>query len=184
MLEVGGSRYEYEMNMLLSAARFKIPMREMPIKTIYVDGNSGSYFNPIKDSAKIYFEIIKFCSVSLISFVIDFAAYALFTALLFSLPQGKSVGAANVAARILSASVNFMLNRKFVFDHKSSAAVSALKYAVTACIVLAANTFLLRLAVCRIGINKYAAKLIVEPIMFLFSWSAQHFFVFAKKRDV
>ena len=60
LLDVPGKRFEYEMNVLLKAARKKVPMKEITIKTIYFDGNSGSHFDKIKDSYRIYKEIIKF----------------------------------------------------------------------------------------------------------------------------
>lgn len=59
LLEVSGSRFEYEMNVLLEFAREKIKMQEIQIETIYIDNNSKTHFNGIKDSYKIYKDIIK-----------------------------------------------------------------------------------------------------------------------------
>ena len=53
-VNVGGERYEYEMNMLIECARKKIPVREETIETIYIDDNSGSHFHPVRDSMRIY----------------------------------------------------------------------------------------------------------------------------------
>ncbi len=60
MLGIGGERYEYEMNMLLTCARDKVQMREIDIETIYIDKNAASHFNTLKDSARIYKTILKF----------------------------------------------------------------------------------------------------------------------------
>lgn len=60
LLSIPGDRYEYEMNVLMAAARDQITIDEMPIETIYENDNSSSHFDPIKDSVKIYKEIIKF----------------------------------------------------------------------------------------------------------------------------
>lgn len=60
LLEVSGSRFEYEMNVLLEFARKKIKMEEIQIETIYIDNNSNSHFNGITDSYKIYKDIIKY----------------------------------------------------------------------------------------------------------------------------
>jgi len=59
ILEVPGSRFEYEMNVLLEFARSKIKMKEIQIETIYIENNSGTHFKAIKDSYKIYKDIIK-----------------------------------------------------------------------------------------------------------------------------
>lgn len=45
-----GSRYEFEMNMLVYAIKRNIRISEVPIETIYYENNSGSYFRAIKDS--------------------------------------------------------------------------------------------------------------------------------------
>lgn len=46
MLEMQGERYEYEINVLLYATRRKIPIQEVEIATVYLDGNQTSHFNP------------------------------------------------------------------------------------------------------------------------------------------
>lgn len=59
LIEIEGNRFEYEMNVLLKCAIDKIEIREVLISTIYINNNSGSHFNAIKDSYRIYKEIIK-----------------------------------------------------------------------------------------------------------------------------
>jgi len=53
-IKSGGERYEYETNQLIDCKVKNIPVVEVPIETIYIDGNSESHFNPIGDSIKIY----------------------------------------------------------------------------------------------------------------------------------
>lgn len=48
-----GSRYEYEINMLLDFTKVK-RVREIPIETVYIDNNRSTHFRPFKDSAIIY----------------------------------------------------------------------------------------------------------------------------------
>ncbi len=60
MSAIPGARYEFEMNVLMSAARDGIPIVEVPIATVYENDNSGSHFRPLQDSVKIYKEIIRF----------------------------------------------------------------------------------------------------------------------------
>ena len=55
LLTISGSRYEYEMNVLSHYARNRLPIREVPIQTIYHDNkNSGTHFHMIKDSILFY----------------------------------------------------------------------------------------------------------------------------------
>lgn len=61
LLSVGGERYEYEMNVLMSFAKQKIPIKEVPVSTIYRDKkNSNSHFRCFADSVRIYKDIFKF----------------------------------------------------------------------------------------------------------------------------
>jgi len=58
MLCLKGERYEYEMNMLIQAVKRKINIMEVNIQTIYLNNNSGSYYNTISDSLRILRRII------------------------------------------------------------------------------------------------------------------------------
>ena len=51
LIDCPGERFEYETYMLLMIKNR--PLVQVPIETIYLDGNSESHFNPIKDSIKI-----------------------------------------------------------------------------------------------------------------------------------
>nr|MBF0221823.1 glycosyltransferase family 2 protein [Desulfobulbaceae bacterium] len=46
--------YDFEMEMLLIAVKNNIPIRQHPIRTLYLAGNTSSHFKPIKDSCKVY----------------------------------------------------------------------------------------------------------------------------------
>ena len=175
MLSIEGERYEYEMNVLLYLCRKNISVKEIPINTVYLDNNSSSHFNPIKDSFRIYREILKFSASSLFSFVID---YGLFCALMAL--TGMTV-LSNVSARIISAAVNFLLNRKFVFGSHEKLILSAAKYAALAAVILILNTCMLKLLI-MIGLPYAAAKILTETIMFFFSWTIQKLFVFKEDK--
>ena len=54
LLALAGERYEYEMNVLAACSKMSVPLREVEIETVYLDGNRSSHFNPVLDSVKIY----------------------------------------------------------------------------------------------------------------------------------
>ena len=175
LVEIPGDRYEYEMNVLLDFARHRIPIKELDIETVYIGKNESSHFNVVKDSFRIYKEILKFSASSLVGFLVDYAIFSILT--LLSAPLVIS----NVIARVISSSVNFTLNRKFVFKNKDSLWASALKYFSLAAFILLANTLILRLLVNSLGMNKMLAKVLTEIVLYVLSWLVQRFFVFNKK---
>ncbi len=175
MLSVSGSRYEYEMNVLMEMPRRDIQIKEEIIQTVYLDGNSSSHFETFRDSCLIYKEILKYSASSLISFFVDYGLFCL-----LSLVTGLTVFS-NIAARLFSSVLNYNLNRKFVFNSESSVKTSALKYFALAAVILALNTLILKMLTV-IGVNTYAGKLITETVLFLLSYVVQHRFVFGKER--
>ena len=60
LMHVKGDRYEYEMNMLLDAAEHRVPILEVTIRTVYLNENESSHFSLLKDSAKIYYCLLKY----------------------------------------------------------------------------------------------------------------------------
>ncbi len=172
-LEIEGNRFEYEMNILLNAKRNNIKISEIEIETIYIDKNTKSHFNPIKDSIRVYKEILKFSLSSIISFFIDYILYSFF------LLTVNNIIISNVLARIISATVNYSINRNLVFKNKNSIYKSFSKYALLALFILLLNTCILKLLT--IYINPYIAKIITEIILFIISYLVQSKIIFRSK---
>jgi glycosyltransferase involved in cell wall biosynthesis len=60
LLTVPGDRFEYEMNLLLRAAREGRPVDEVTIATTYLAGNESSHFGSLGDSARIYGQLLRY----------------------------------------------------------------------------------------------------------------------------
>ncbi|MHC1722701.1 MAG: GtrA family protein [Aminipila sp.] len=181
MLQIGGNRYQFEMNMLLHWVKDKRTIYEQPIETIYLDKNIGSHFHPIKDSYEIYKDIIKFSFSSGIGFLIDYILYSILIIATQGLPVNLSIGISNISARIVSAMINYIINRKFVFKDDGNVLKTATQYAILAFVILILNTLLLSLLVDTFIPNRFIAKIIVELILFLFSCFAQKKVIFKHK---
>ncbi len=181
LYEIDGERYEYEMNVLLSCAFSHIPIREIEIETIYLDGNAASHFDPLKDSCRVYKEIARFSASSFIGFITDFALYSLLLTLTGSFGQVLSLRISNIVARIVSAGVNYTLNRKLVFKSRENVVKSTVRYFALAGIIMIGNTYLLGFLVEQLGVNRYAAKIVTELTFFAMSWMVQRFVIFPKK---
>lgn len=181
MLAVSGERYEYEMNVLLACPAHDVAIREVPIHTIYEEGNPTSHFRPVRDSLLIYRGILAFAASSFVSFLVDYTLFALLS-MLAAPYGGLGVAAANAGARLVSATVNFVLNRKVVFKSTESLYVTAVRYALLALSILAANTLAMLLLVDLWGVPTILAKLVVEILFFFTSWTAQRSVVFSERK--
>ena len=179
LLRVEGSRYEYEMNVLAEAARKKVPVVEVRIRTIYRDSrNSTSHFHVLRDSFLIYRKLLLFSLSSLSGFAID---YCLFAALTLMLPETTAfILTANVIARLISGFCNYNINCRLVFHEKEKAS-TAFQYFLLAAGILILNNFVLTIYTQVLHIPVYSAKLFTEITLFLFSWMVQSTLIFRKR---
>jgi glycosyltransferase involved in cell wall biosynthesis len=60
LLSVPGERFDYEMNIILYAARARLACKQVPVATIYVDGNTSSHFSTVADAARVYRAVLRF----------------------------------------------------------------------------------------------------------------------------
>ena len=172
---IEGDRYEYEMNMLLACPANGISIKEIEISTIYFNNNSNSHFKALKDSLRIYKELLKFVFSSFLSFIIDYLLYTIFSAFTFNFVM------ANILARIISSIINYTFNRKIVFKSNSNIYISIIQYFSLAAVILLLNTSILSVFVNYFNIDKYIAKFITEVILFIFSWIIQKRIIFKRK---
>ena len=135
LLETAGNRYEYENNMLLTLRDRGIPFCEVKIETVYIDENAASHFRPVRDSARIYYHlfesVIKYALSSLFCTLVENVFQTvLHDALAKTIANGFLLELVDfLPARVISAALNYVINRKFVFKQKKSAA-SLGRYAV------------------------------------------------------
>lgn len=182
LVAIGGERYDYEMNVLLACPAHHVDIREVPIRTIYEEGNASSHFRPVRDSVRIYRGILSFMASSLCCFLIDYAAFALLSLLLMGF-GAAGLACANVGSRLLSASANFLINRKLVFHSSESLYVTAVRYALLALGIIVGNTLAMLFLARVLAVPALLAKLLVEVSFFVFSWTMQNRVVFAKRRS-
>lgn len=63
---VPGERFEYEMNVLLEAARAGQRIDEVVIATTYLAGNASSHFGGLTDSARVYAPLLRFAAAAML----------------------------------------------------------------------------------------------------------------------
>ena len=176
LLKVQGDRYEYELRVLLHLAKFRHPVTQIPIETIYEAGNPTSHFRPLQDSARIWAPLLKFAASSGVATVIDYVLVLVLNALTGALFFPV------IAARLVSASVNFAMNRRVFEATGVPLRRSALRYAALA-VAVVAGSYTMLAVLTGIGIPLWIAKIIADTTMYLVSYSAQSRYVFAPAQE-
>ena len=180
MMEVKGERFEYEMNMLVECPRHNLKWIEVPIETIYIEGNASSHFNPLKDALRIYAILGKYALSSFGSSLVDLGLFSLFTKAIFPMSFAWRIETSVACARVISAYFNYLVNRHVVF--KSGDKRSLLRYVVLAVCQLLLSMGLTGGLTRLLGIDEIIVKIVVDIVLFMCSFKIQQQWVFAKKR--
>jgi glycosyltransferase involved in cell wall biosynthesis len=171
-LTIRANRYDFELDMLLVAKKSGIPITEVPIKTIYLDDNKSSHFNPVFDSAKIYFSLFRFLGTSLVAALLDNIIFII----LFSL--GNTILTSQAGSRAIVMVVNYVMVKKMVFHSSEQNKIAIPKY-VLAVVLLGAISYGLIIAASDVfSIPVILAKIAVETIVFVSSFLVQRSFIF------
>lgn len=174
LLRLDGEQYEYEMNMLLVAKQAAVGIRQVPIETIYLENNSSSHFNPIFDSMKIYFVLLRYGFTSLITSFIDQVAFFV------ALHGGLSMAGSLIVGRGVASIFNLASNRRFVFKSRGELPALIMRYYSAMAIAGLLAYTLINSAVRMFGWSIMTAKIVVESGLFLLSFVINREFVFAR----
>ena len=172
---VPGDRFEYELNVLLAASRQRLRVDQVGIETIYLEGNASSHFRPLRDSWLIYRQLLGFAASSFLGFLIDF------TLLTVLLGAGSGLVFSIVTARLISATVNYTVNRRWVFaaDGPTPVRQTLPRYVALAVLLLGGNILLMSLLTTTVG--AFWAKLVTELTLLVASYLVQSLVVFIRR---
>lgn len=177
-----GERFEYETNMLLDCHEKDVPICEIPIQTVYINSNAESHFNPVVDSFRIYSIFFKYIIASLSSFIVDIVAFSGFISLFRFYDLDKNIFLSTILARVLSSGYNYFINHKLVFRSDEKMKITVLKYYILCILQVMCSAFLVKTIAVLTAASLIAIKILVDCILFFFSFQIQKIFIFKGKR--
>lgn len=180
--DLPGDHYEFEMNMLFEVAKSNMPMQEVTIQTVYIDQNRTSHFNPLMDSFRIYREILKFGLSSIVCAVVDIGLFSLIFNLLSSTAVSWALFAATVSARLVSATLNFTLNKRVVFESKGSLFTQAAEYYLLSVVQMLLSWLILQGLVMLNHEHVVLLKILTDMFLFFVSFFVQRMFIFGRQK--
>jgi glycosyltransferase involved in cell wall biosynthesis len=176
LLTVPSSGYEFELAMLVAAKHLGVPVVEQPIRTIYEPHNPSSHFHPLWDSMRVYYVLLRFSLIGMISAGMD--------NLLFYLAVhsfGASLLTAQLGARALSVLFNYAAVRKAAFHSGVAHRVVLPRYLA----LVAANVLLsftgIKLLTGVFSFGLFEAKIVSETVLFFLNFAVQRDLVFTRK---
>lgn len=176
LCNVGGSRFEYEIRILLDAQRDGIHCLEIPIQTIY-EPSARSHFRTVVDAYYVYVPLLKFSASSMFCALLDFCLLLLFKQLTGKMKY--SLEFSIFFSRFISATSNYLLNRHLVFKAPDKQNILyPLKYFSLAAVILICNLSLMKMFTESLKLSLVPAKLITEGVLYFASYFVQKKFIF------
>ncbi len=192
--DLSGNRYEYETKMLLTMKAQAIAFQQVKIHTIYVKKAKSDQFHPVLDSWRVYRPIFahffKYTTNSLVSSTVDWILFVVLTGCLTGHLTGFALTAVpTLAARVVSALLNFWLNQKMVFQNQIPVKRALKRYAIMAVPQVLAQmgmTYVIY-SIFSIGPERVILRGVIHAlvmvILFCVCYVIQQRWVFAKKSE-
>jgi glycosyltransferase involved in cell wall biosynthesis/SAM-dependent methyltransferase len=178
-LPIAINGYDFELECLMRAhngGSGAVAVRQVPIKTIYLDGNQSSHFNPIRDSMRIYFVFLRYCGASLLAAIVDSLVF-------FQVYHAtNNLVASQVTGRAVAVAIAFLIARNLVFHSDTSVAKSFLKYLTLVVVMGFVSYSMLSFLHRSTGMPLLACKLLAEGLLFLANFSIQRQLVFVRSK--
>lgn len=176
LLKLPARGYEFELDMLVLAKQLGVGIREVPVESVYLDGNASSHFDPLRDSMRIYFVLFRFALASLATTALD---YSVFSAILLS---GAGIASAQAAARLIALVFNYFVVKRLVFYSDQKHTTVFPRYAAVVVVSGLVSYGLIRLITSEFtSVSPLVAKLIAETIVFIANFAVLRDFIFAKR---
>ncbi|ORI95652.1 glycosyl transferase [Leuconostoc mesenteroides subsp. mesenteroides] len=176
LLSIEGDRFEFEMSMILDTQKYGIDIVQVSIETVYLDNNKSSHFRVLQDSMSIYAVFIKYCIVSLLSFLFDIATFALVIYILNSFTT-ISVLMATLLSRGCSSIFNYYMNKKVTFKKQNRYSMFLYYLLVVVQLLVSSNLVYFSDKILS-SWNLIYIKIIVDFILFIASYFIQKLLIF------
>jgi putative flippase GtrA len=177
LLRIPSNGYEFEMDMLVASKHLAYPVREEPIRTIYEEGNPSSHFNPIRDSLRIYFVLLRFAALSFLTAILDNTIFL--TVFLAT----RSIWESQIAGRLGAILFNYLLARRAVFQSRERHASTLPKYLALVAVNGLISYAMIGILNSSFQIPVFWSKILAESTLFLLNFAIQRDIIFTRGRS-
>lgn len=175
LLQVPASGYEFELEMLIAVKHLGISVIEQPIRTIYEPGNPTSHFQPLRDSTRIYFVLLRYSFISLMASGLDNLLF------FFFLNMTGVVAVSLLSARSLAMLFAYFAARNAVFFSKEPHSAVLPRYLLLGAVNLCLSYSIVSFVTHRLPVGVMPAKILTETFLFLANFALQRDFVFVRR---
>jgi hypothetical protein len=177
-IRVPYDRFDYEFAALIDAtAEFRGRMLQVPIQTVYIEGNASSHYRAFRDSLTVCRGFLRFLGLSISTAVLD---YVTFIAVFYATHM---LLVSFIAARTLSVLYNFNFGRALVFKMKNDYARQFIKYIILVLVFMGISYGFTWYVSDRYHGYVVLAKLLSEGTLFLLGFTVQRRFIMVNRKS-
>jgi putative flippase GtrA len=181
LLGLSSRRYEFELDMLVLSHQLGVPIIQTAIQTVYLKGNASSHFNPLLDSMRIYFALLRFILAALSTSLLDNVTFILLHTILGAhTPLRLAVLVSQIGARLVAMVFNYAAVKRLVFSSRQSHARALPKYLALVTGSAAVSYMMITFFVESAGVNVLLAKVLAEALLFIPNFVIQRDLVFRR----
>ncbi len=170
MLSIPENRYEYEFQSLINVLRNE-EINQIPITTVYEEGNPTSHFRPIHDSVLIYMVLLRYLIMVPLISGFDFLAFWILTPYLGQIWSFAIV-------RSLTVFIYFIVIRNLVFKSKNNSISQSIRFLVLVLFNLFVTLVLFREIDNLLSISPMFVYVMATVILFFFNFVVQRSLIF------
>ena len=185
---IEGDRFEYEMNMLIRAAREHVELRQVSIQVIYYDNNAGSHLHTVRDAWRVFCILMAglgwYTAAAALSAAADVLTFWLGSAVIFRpLSDLACYWWSTLTARALSSTLNYSLNRRYVFGAKPRPRTVVRYYCLWLGQLMCSYLLLLFMTVLFPALPPVVSKALVDILLAIGSYQIQLHWVFREEDE-
>ena len=190
---IEGDRFEYEMNMLIKAAREHVELRQVSIEVIYYDNNAGSHLHTVRDAWRVFcilmaglgwYTAAAALAAAALSAAADVLTFWLGSAVIFRpLSDLACYWWSTLTARALSSTLNYSLNRRYVFGAKPRPRTVVRYYCLWLGQLMCSYLLLLFMTVLIPSLPPVVSKALVDILLAIGSYQIQMHWVFREEDE-
>ncbi len=177
ILRIAINGYDFEMENLVRAKEFisSLVLQEIPIQTVYENGNKNSHFNPLLDSMRIYFVFLRYCGAGLLTALTDNLVF------IVAFMLSANVLNSQILSRSCGALISFVLGFRIVFKSTNNPVYALFKFVLLVILFGFISYGMIQFLNQEFGINIVVAKILAELILFIASFAIQRSFIFGQR---
>jgi len=176
LLKIDSNGYEFELDMLLACKYTARPIVEEGISTVYIDGNKSSHFNPLVDSMRIYFVLLRFALAAMLTALIDYTVFFL------TYGASASILASQASGRAVALLFNYSAVRRAVFYSDLKHSRTFPRYLALVLFSGTVSYLLIRFLTAFTQLGVMPSKVLVESVIFLANFAVQRDFIFTRSK--